>query len=538
MWFALVISAALAFAPDGGVEDSEPRLRLAAPLPPPEDPPPPPQTYQLTPEQPQPPPPQPAPVPQPPPPQPAQAEPPPPQPGQPVQKVSPQPPPPQGAVGPQAPPVVANMPAMMPPPDGGVEAPSSLWLRGAAEADLSLMPTGFPENGSDLFTGIHPVIGFGVGEDFALEFGPTFRLRIIDTPALNRPSDIGSVLRGADWDELSDYGQILQSLRIAKETGPFFVRIGPERKKSFGLSHLFWRYNAQANPDYHPASASAALRVGPVRGELFVSDLLAARIFAGAIAWDIGGTFSADATVKDRYVLSFELAHDAQLAGRPFRPDPSIERFTPTGLTLMHLDASAVLVRNPALRWMVMVGTGTRANATADLGFLVGTTLDANVKEIGFSTRLELRKQAGGFRHGFFGPMYELQRYVDIGYRGPSIGDAMLPDGLSGFAELRVGIGTKVSFDVAAEYFFWNRLDLNGGLSLALLDDWFFLTSRASVIGIAQAPRFAFNAGLRWRIFPSFYVLTEGGTVFFPQVDGSLIRGVTFSAGAGVDFER
>jgi hypothetical protein len=419
-----------------------------------------------------------------------------------------------------------------------VEAPSKLWLRGAAEADLGLIPTGFPENGADLFTSIHPVIGFGVGEDFALEFGPTFRLRLIDTPALNRPSDVGSILRGADWDELSDFGQILQSLRIAKETSAFHLSIGPERKKSFGLSHLFWRYNAQANPDYHPASASVGARVGPIRGDFFVSDILAARIFAGAIAWDIGGTFSADPAVKDRYSLSFELAHDAQLAGRPFRPDPTVERFTPTPITLLHLDASAVLVRNAALRWMVMVGTGTRANATADLGFLIGTALDATVKEIGFSTRLELRKQAGGFRHGFFGPMYELQRYVDMGYRGPSIGDAMLPDGLSVFGEVRVGIGTKVSFDVAAEYFFWNRLDLNGGLSVALLDDWFFLTARTSVIGLAKSERFAFNAGLRWRIFPSFYVLAEGGTVFFPQVDGTLIRGVTFSGGAGVDFER
>ena len=30
----------------------------------------------------------------------------------------------------------------------------------------------------------------------------------------------------------------------------------------------------------------------------------------------------------------------------------------------------------------------------------------------------------------------------------------------------------------------------------------------------------------------------DGGTVFFPQVDGTLIRGVSFSAGVGVDFER
>ena len=58
-----------------------------------------------------------------------------------------------------------------------------------------------------MLTTLHPVIGFGVGDDFGIEFGPTFRLRVFDQPAPNRPSDIGGFLRGADWDELSDYGR-------------------------------------------------------------------------------------------------------------------------------------------------------------------------------------------------------------------------------------------------------------------------------------------------------------------------------------------
>ena len=437
-------------------------------------------------------------------------------------------------------PLPAPVPVPPSPVDAGEEAPSALALHGAAEVDLGLFPTGFPENGFDVMTTLHPVIGFGVGDDFGIELGPTFRLRVFDQPSENRPSDIGGFLRGADWDELSDYVEILQSLRIAKETSVFHVRLGPARKKTLGLGHLLWRYNDQANPDYHPASATAVLRAGPIRAELFASDILGARLFAGEVAWDIGGTFSSDATVKDRYVLALELVHDANLSARPFRPDKSVAAFTLPSVTLLHLDASAVLVRNAALRWMLMVGTGARdSSPAADLGFLVGMTLDANVKEIGFSTRLELRKQAGGFRHGFFGPMYELQRFVDIGYNNqPSIGAARLPDGLSGFAELRVGIGTRITFDAAAEYFFWNRLDLDGGVSLALLGDWFFLTARTTILGIAQAPRFAFNAGLRWRLFPSFYVLGEGGTLFFPQPDGTLIRGLAFSGGVGVDFER
>ena len=74
--------------------------------------------------------------------------------------------------------------------------------------------------------------------------------------------------------------------------------------------------------------------------------------------------------------------------------------------------------------------------------------------------------------------------------------------------------------------------------SLMLADDWFFLTARTTLLGLAQAPRYAFSAGLRARPLPSFYVVAEGETAFFPQVDGSLVRGVAFGVGIGVDFQR
>ena len=77
-------------------------------------------------------------------------------------------------------PVAPPPPVPVAAPDAG-EPPSSLSLHGAAEADLGLFPTGFPENGFDVLTTLHPVIGFGVGDDFGIEFGPTFRLRVIDT---------------------------------------------------------------------------------------------------------------------------------------------------------------------------------------------------------------------------------------------------------------------------------------------------------------------------------------------------------------------
>ncbi len=424
------------------------------------------------------------------------------------------------------------------PPEAAASPGPAVRLFGAVEADLGVLPSGVPENGLDLFTTVVPMAGFSVGEAFTLELGPSFRFRLIDTPAFNRASDVGQVLRGADWDEPSDFGHLLRALNIGPETGPFFVRVAPVRKKSLGLGHLVSRYSNQDNVDYRPAAGRAVLTLGPVRGEFFASDILGARLFAGELAWDIGGTFSSDAAVKDRYVLALQVAHDASLAGRPFRADRSVPALTLPAVTLLHLDASAVLARSAALRWLVLGGLGTRVNATADLGLVVGTALDATAGEVGFSTRVELRKQSGGFRHGYFGPGYELQRFSDTGLGLVPLADARLPDGFSGYAELRVGVGTALTADVAAEYFFWNRLDLDATLQLEVLKERLQLTGRFTALGLAQQPRYAAQGGFRLRLFPAFYVLAQAGTVFFPQPEGGLIRGFTASAGAGVDFER
>lgn len=428
----------------------------------------------------------------------------------------------------------APAPAGSPP----AEAPPPLRVFGAVEADFGVLPSGLPENGLDLFTTVRAVAGFSVGDAFTLELAPTFRFRLVDTPGLNRDADVGGFLRGADWDELSDFGHLLSQLRIAPDSAPFFIRVAPVRKKSLGLGHLLWRYSNQENVDYRPAAGRAVLQVGPVRGEFFASDILGARIFAGELAWDLGGTFSADPEVKDRYVVALQVAHDANLAGRPFRPDRAVPPLTLAPVTLLHLDASAVLVRSAALRWLVLGGVGTRVNATADLGLVVGTAFDANAGDLGFSTRVELRKQVGGFRHGFFGPGYELQRFSDVGLGLTPLGEVRLPDGFSGFAELRVGLGERLSADVAAEYFFWNRLDLDAGVQLSVIQERLQLTARFTALGLAQTPRFAAQGGLRLRVWSAVYVLAQAGTVFFPQPDGTLIRGVTASAGAGVDFER
>ncbi len=432
--------------------------------------------------------------------------------------------------------VFAQVSAQVPAGDADAGTPGNLSLHGALEAEALVMPSGPTDGQYDGFITLRPLFGFNVGDDFQAEVGPTFRFRLIDSPPDQRAEDFGSVLRRRDWDQPSDFGQLISVLRIAPDSSPFYVRVGPVRKRTLGLGHLINRYSNQENPDYHPASANVVLALGPVRAEFFASDLFGARVFAGELAWDLGRTFSPNADAFDRYVLALQLAHDAAVAGQP--PDGTLDFTSAQRLTLLQLDGSVVIVRNQSLRFMALVGAGSRFDTRSNLGFLLGLALDATVKEIAFSVKLEARKVAGGFRQGLIGPSYELGRFAGIGFSGVPIAQEVLPDTFSFYGEARAKIGSALTADVMAEYFTFGRTDVDASANLTVLGDWLSAQTRFTAVGLGQTPRYAVSLGARARLFKAFYLVGSGGTVFFAQANGSLNRGAFVSVGAGVDFER
>jgi hypothetical protein len=411
---------------------------------------------------------------------------------------------------------------------------SAVHWRGALEATALALPSAGPGGALDGYLGVHPMAGVAVGDDFSLQLGAALRLRVLD----GAPGDSGRVLRAADWDEVSDFGQLLEDLSLGREAGSAFLRAGPVRAKTLGFGHLVTRYANQDNPDYHPAGATGVVAAGPVRGELFASDVLGARLFAGELAWDLGRTFSADPEAQDRYQVALEVAHDAARAGFPTRQDASLARAHPPPVTLAHLDASVVLVRLPAFRLLALAGVGARLDEGAPPGALLGLAADARVLGLGLSLQLEGRKQGGGFRQGFFGPTYELSRFADVGFSGPPRASEQLPDGASLYAQLRVGAGTALSLAASGEYFLFGRADLDASAEVELLRSWLVAQARFSLVGLGVVPRTAVSASLRLRVAPSVYLVASGGTVFVPQLDGTLVRGVTASLGVGLDLER
>src|SRR5437867_2245147 len=81
------------------------------------------------------------------------------------------------------------------------EPPGGPQVRGAVEAVAESFAGG-------LYAGGTPVLGLESGDDFSAELGATLRFRLLSG---------GESFRRADWDEPSDFGQILRELRIGKD---------------------------------------------------------------------------------------------------------------------------------------------------------------------------------------------------------------------------------------------------------------------------------------------------------------------------------
>ena len=139
----------------------------------------------------------------------------------------------------------------------------------AAEGDPALYGALEGTMGSleqDAVLGFRPLVGLAWGDAVTLEIGADLRLRVIDQPPFKPVADYGGFLRRKDWDELSDYGQLIQLLRAGEPESLVWLEAGPTRRKTLGLGHLVGRYSNQDHPDYHPAGATLAGRYKAIRG--------------------------------------------------------------------------------------------------------------------------------------------------------------------------------------------------------------------------------------------------------------------------------
>lgn len=441
--------------------------------------------------------------------------------------------------------------APRPAPDAGSPAPVTATapsdaeptVYGGVELSALAFPSGPSGGQEDGFAALHPVLGVQVGAGFLLELGPTLRARLLDLPPAQASRDLWGVLRREDWDSRSDLGQLLQVLRVGEAASPVRLKAGALLRQSLGLGHLVARYSNRDDPDEHPAGAVLAADLGPVHLDVLASDVLAARVFAAEVALDVGALVSRSTDVQDRFVLALSAAHDAARGAFPTDAAVPARDFTAQQqVTLAHLDASAVLVRNGSLRLLVLAGAGGRSavamGAPLGLGLVAGVAADTQGKDLALSGRLELRGHQGGFAYGYFGPRYELARFASRGFSGPPLAAVGAPTAGSLALDVRAAKGTALALDAQVECFAADTwaVDLAGTttqLSERLVAGLHLTWTRSPL-----ASRTHLDVEARFRFLPSLYAVATGGTVFFPQADGTLARGWTASLGAGVDFAR
>jgi hypothetical protein len=409
----------------------------------------------------------------------------------------------------------------------------------ALEAGGLALSAGSAGGGMDGFGVVLPRLSVRGGEDFGFELGAALRLRLLDLEPLRTEEDHGGRLRREDWDERSDFGQILRELRIGREDGRFQLRAGGFSSYSLGAGWLVNRYHNRISPDYHPAGGNAVAYLGPTRVELFASDVLALRLFAAEVRLDLGRLLSDQDTAHDRFLLSVDVAHDFGRAGG-----------TAPELSAASAGFQAGVLRNDTLQLWLQAAAGARADtlieSVPDYGAALGVVLRSQPTElVDITGRLEARRQGGRFRFGFFGAGYEFGRFSGVGLSEQPLAEELLPATFSGYGEFAVSVSPvgaedlELTASASGEYFVsTGRVDADAMLQAHLPGGKTVAELRVILTDLAVHPRYSAALELRHRFLPSVYGLVTAGREHFPQAEGHLRHGFTAGLGIGVDFQR
>jgi hypothetical protein len=421
------------------------------------------------------------------------------------------------------------------------EEEEGVGFHAALEAGGLALSEGSAGAGMDVFGVALPRLRVEGGEDFEFELGAALRLRLLDLEPLQaeQERDYGGRLRRQDWDERSDFGQILRGLRIGREDGRFQLRAGGFSSYSLGAGWLVNRYHNRLSPDYHPAGGNFIAYLGPTRVELFASDVVAARLFAGELRVDLGHILTGQQEATERFLFSLDVAHDFGEAGGG---SPSLSGAS-AGLQVG-------VLRGETLKLWLQAAAGARAEtlieSVPEYGAALGAVVASRPGEaVELTGRLEARRQGGRFRFGFFGAGYELARFSGVGLSEQPLAEEVLPATFSGYGEVVARVSPDGSEDLeliasaSGEYFVsTGRVDTDVVLSAHFPGGRTKAELCAILTDLTGKPRYSVSAEVSHRFLPMLYGLVMGGTQHFPQANGSLTRGFSAGLGLGVDFER
>lgn len=404
---------------------------------------------------------------------------------------------------------------------------SGFSVAGAIEAGVLAFPAGPGVDAFDVMIPIQPILALEYGEVFSLELGAPLRIRLYDTPPLQRPQDVGRFIRGEDWDERSDFGQIVRQLQVGDGHTRFEAQAGALLSTSVGRRHLFNRYSNQEFQDYHPAGVRLVARPGAFEVTAIATDALALRIFALDVSVELGSLIAPDSWADGRFAVSAFLGHD----------QGDVKNASPS-LTVFGADTEIIAVKGEFGRLGALAGFGIRADGPGGAGGLFGVSFEADFGPAGVEGRFEIRSSALGFRHAVFGPGYELSRLSDVGFHQAPLASVALSPGLGGYGELKLRVLEAATWLFGLEVLPGARVDLNSELVWGSLSTGWVGVLRYVAAGLGQpTPRHHLTLETRARVLPSLYVFAVAGTAFISDGAGGLGRGVMLGGGLGVDFD-
>lgn len=431
----------------------------------------------------------------------------------------------------QAPKAFVETPAA--PAEEGIQFQAALEVGGQA------LPSGTGANRMDVFGVASPRLSVKGGDEFEFELGAPLRVRLLDQEPLQLEQDYGGRLRRQDWDERSDFAQILRHLRIGRDDGRVQLRAGAFSTYSLGAGWLVNRYHNRISPDYHPAGGNLVAYLGPTRVELFASDVLAARLFAAEVRLDLGRVLSEEDTAHDRFLLSVDVAHDFGQAGG-----------TAPELSAASVGFQAGVLKNDTLQLWLQAAAGARADtlieSVPDYGAAFGVVVRGQPQQsVDLTGRLEARRQGGRFRFGFFGAGYEFARFSGVGLSEQPLAEELLPGTFSGYGEFAASVSPggpedlELTASASGEYFVsTGRVDADAMLQAHLPGGKTVAELRVILTDLTVHPRYSASVEVRHRFLPAVYGLVTAGREHFPQAEGNLRHGFTAGLGVGVDFQR